>query len=77
MPDSLQGRAGGDVSLREGVASVTRWRSVSSVGAEFIVFGSLFFEEVDRIRVGLAVPLEAPTGRSEPPSIYVQTGWSF
>ena len=62
---------------REAAESVTGWRSVSSVGAELMVFGSLFFEEVDRIRVGLAVPLEAPTGQSDSPSIYVQTGWSF
>jgi hypothetical protein len=42
-----------------------------------MLFGSLFFEEIDRVRLGVAVPLEGPEGRSHRASVYLQTGWSF
>ncbi len=53
-----------------------RWRSVSSMGAEVVVFGSLLFD-VDRVRFGVAVPLETAAGISRAASLYVETGWSF
>ncbi len=62
---------------REIAETSRRWRTVSSIGAELMVFGSLLFEEVDRVRVGIALPLESPVGGSTGPSIHLETGWSF
>lgn len=62
---------------REVSGSVEEWRTLSSFGAELMFFGSLLFEEIDRVRLGVAVPLEGPEGRSHGASVYLQTGWSF
>ena len=55
----------------------TQWETVSSVGAEIVVFGSLLFEAVDRVRFGVALPMEDPTDSAGHASVYLQTGWSF
>lgn len=49
------------------------WQRRSSVGAEAVLFHTLFFGSRSRVRGGVAVPLEHGDGAS----VYVQVGWSF
>jgi hypothetical protein len=53
------------------------WRTVSAAGLEVVLTHSLLFEALDRLRVGVAFPLEPTPEGSRNPSVYVQTGWSF
>ena len=64
-------------AARKVVGSGTDWDMLSSIGAEVVVFGSLLFEPVDRIRVGVAVPLDAAPMAARRASLYLQSGWSF
>ncbi len=57
--------------------SETEWSTVSSFGAEVVVFGLLLFEEISRVRLGVAMPLEVAAGSDRRASVYLQTGWSF
>jgi hypothetical protein len=51
----------------------TSWESVTSAGAELVISASLFWEGLDRVRLGIAVPLES----SSRPEGYLRAGWSF
>jgi len=49
------------------------WETVTSVGAELVISASLFWEGLDLLRLGVAVPLEV----SSRPTAYFRAGWSF
>ena len=60
-------------SVGQGLGRSPTWPA----GDRPYVFGSLLFEEVDRVRLGVAVPLEVANGSGRRASVYLQTGWSF
>ncbi|MEX1256162.1 MAG: hypothetical protein WEG36_00965 [Gemmatimonadota bacterium] len=51
----------------------TSWETVASVGAEVVFSAAFFWEGLDRIRLGTALPLES----SPQPTAYFRAGWSF
>jgi hypothetical protein len=53
------------------------WHTISSAGAELVLSHSTLFEALERLRLGVAFPLEVSPGAPSNPSVYVQTGWSF
>ncbi|MEX0935554.1 MAG: hypothetical protein WD013_01535 [Gemmatimonadota bacterium] len=53
------------------------WDSRSSVGLEIATTVSIFFEGLDLLRVGVAVPIGPAGDRSGRASFYLGTGWSF
>jgi hypothetical protein len=55
----------------------SNWSTVSSAGVELVVTHSLLFEALERLRIGVAFPLEGSRRISSNPSVYVESGWSF
>ena len=76
--DRLAGSLFFDIAGADGgVDGPSKWRTVSSAGVELAVTHSLLFEALERLRLGVAFPLEVSPWASSNPSVYIQTGWSF
>jgi len=54
-------------------STATRTTEVASVGAEFVLSHTLFWEDLRRVAIGLAVPV----GSGRTPAAHLRFGWSF